>query len=142
MKNAQPCTLNKPGESNNLVNETAPDLPEHFLGTHPYPQILNNLLSNAIKFTDAGTVKIRTSWSGGSLRLEVIDTDHVERRPAPDILTVFPADTDTTASTAEPAGLTLCRQLVERMHGQILVDSGRRRNPLYRDPAASGTPGR
>ena len=55
----------------NLVNETAPDLPEHFLGDPTRTrQILNNLLSNAIKFTDAGTVKIRTSWSGGSLRLE------------------------------------------------------------------------
>ena len=111
----------------NLVNETAPDLPEHFLGDPTRTrQILNNLLSNAIKFTDAGTVKIRTSWSGGSLRLEVIDTGiGMSREGLHRIFSPFSqADTDTTRLYGGTGlGLTLCRQLVERMHGQILVDS-------------------
>ncbi|MGC8119216.1 ATP-binding protein [Marinobacter sp. VGCF2001] len=111
----------------NLVNETTPDLPEHFLGDPTRTrQILNNLLSNAIKFTDDGTVKVRTSWSGGSLRLEIIDTGiGMSRDGLHRIFSPFSqADTDTTRLYGGTGlGLTLCRQLVERMHGQILVDS-------------------
>ncbi|OZB12312.1 MAG: hybrid sensor histidine kinase/response regulator, partial [Marinobacter sp. 34-60-7] len=58
-----------------LINEIAPDLPERVLGDPTRTrQVLNNLLSNAIKFTDSGYVKVRTCWSAGSLRMEVIDT--------------------------------------------------------------------
>lgn len=110
-----------------LVNETAPDLPEYYQGDPTRTrQILNNLLSNAIKFTDRGTVRIRTSCSGGSLRLEVIDTGiGMSREGLHRIFSPFSqADTDTTRLYGGTGlGLTLCRQLVERMNGQILVDS-------------------
>lgn len=110
-----------------LVNETDPMLPEQFLGDPTRTrQILNNLLSNAIKFTEDGSVRVRTSCSGGSLRLEVIDTgigmsqDGLHRIFSP----FSQADSDTTRLYGGTGlGLTLCRQLVERMHGQILVDS-------------------
>lgn len=114
----------------NLINETAPDLPEYFLGDPTRTcQILNNLLSNAIKFTDKGMVKIRTGWSEGSLRLEVIDTGiGMSREGLHKIFSPFSqADTDTTRLYGGTGlGLTLCRQLVERMQGQILVDSKER----------------
>jgi len=110
-----------------LVNETDPMLPEQFTGDPTRTrQILNNLLSNAIKFTDDGSVRVRTSYSGGSLRLEIIDTgigmsqDGLHRIFSP----FSQADSDTTRLYGGTGlGLTLCRQLVERMHGQILVDS-------------------
>lgn len=110
-----------------LVNETDPMLPEQFLGDPTRTrQILNNLLSNAIKFTDDGSVRVRTSCSGGSLRLEVIDTGiGMSQSGLHRIFSPFSqADSDTTRLYGGTGlGLTLCRQLVERMHGQIMVDS-------------------
>ncbi|MFO8140634.1 MAG: ATP-binding protein [Marinobacter sp.] len=110
-----------------LVNETDPMLPEQFLGDPTRTrQILNNLLSNAIKFTDDGSVRVRTSCSGGSVRLEVIDTGiGMSKAGLHRIFSPFSqADSDTTRLYGGTGlGLTLCRQLVERMHGQILVDS-------------------
>src|SRR5690554_6383300 len=117
------------GKQIQLISETDPDLPEHFLGDPTRTrQILNNLLSNAIKFTDEGTVKIRTSWSGGSLRIEVIDTGiGMSEQGLKSIFSPFSqADTGTTRLYGGTGlGLTLCRQLVEHMHGRILVDSSK-----------------
>ena len=111
----------------NLVNETDPMLPEQFLGDPTRTrQILNNLLSNAVKFTDDGHVRVRTTYSGGSLRMEVIDSGiGMSKEGLHRIFSPFSqADTDTTRLYGGTGlGLTLCRQLVERMHGQILVDS-------------------
>src|SRR5690554_393923 len=110
-----------------LVNETDPDLPESFLGDPTRTrQILNNLLSNAIKFTDRGLVRVRTTYSAGSLRMEVIDTGiGMSRKGLHRIFSPFSqADSDTTRLYGGTGlGLTLCRQLIERMHGRILVDS-------------------
>lgn len=110
-----------------LVNETDPDLPESFLGDPTRTrQILNNLLSNAIKFTDRGLVRVRTTYSADSLRMEVIDTGiGMSRKGLHRIFSPFSqADSDTTRLYGGTGlGLTLCRQLIERMHGRILVDS-------------------
>ncbi|WP_411289512.1 ATP-binding protein [Marinobacter sp.] len=110
-----------------LVTEIDPDLPEHFLGDPTrVRQVLNNLLSNAIKFTDEGSVRIRAGYSGGSLRIDVVDTGiGMSNEGLHRIFSPFSqADVDTTRLYGGTGlGLTLCRQLVERMHGQILVDS-------------------
>ncbi len=110
-----------------LVTDIDPALPDSFLGDPTRArQIVNNLLSNAIKFTDNGSVHIRASHSGGSLHLDVVDTgigmssDGLHKIFSP----FAQADTDTTRLYGGTGlGLTLCRQLVERMHGQILVES-------------------
>ncbi|WP_336366775.1 hybrid sensor histidine kinase/response regulator [Marinobacter sp. C2H3] len=110
-----------------LVTEIDPELPDLFLGDPTRNrQILNNLISNAIKFTERGLVRLRAAYSGGSLRLEVIDTGiGMSREGLHRIFSPFSqADADTTRRYGGTGlGLTLCRQLVERMHGQILVDS-------------------
>ncbi len=110
-----------------LVNEIDPALPESFLGDPTRTrQILNNLLSNAIKFTDEGSVFIKASYADGSLRLDVIDTGiGMSSEALHKIFSPFSqADAETTRLYGGTGlGLTLCRQLVERMHGQILVDS-------------------
>ncbi|EMP55686.1 integral membrane sensor hybrid histidine kinase [Marinobacter santoriniensis NKSG1] len=110
-----------------LVTEVDPDLPEQFLGDPTRTrQILNNLISNAIKFTDKGLVRVKASYSAGSFRLEVIDTGiGMSKQGLHRIFSAFSqADSDTTRRYGGTGlGLTLCRQLVERMHGQILVDS-------------------
>lgn len=110
-----------------LITDIDPALPANFLGDPTRArQILNNLLSNAIKFTETGSVRIRATYSGGSMRIEVIDTGiGMTKEGLHRIFSPFSqADTDTTRLYGGTGlGLTLCRQLVERMHGRILVDS-------------------
>ncbi|WP_422732716.1 ATP-binding protein [Marinobacter azerbaijanicus] len=110
-----------------VVTDIECDLPETFLGDPTRTrQILNNLLSNAIKFTDQGSVRIRATRFNANLRIDVIDTGiGMSKEGLHRIFSPFSqADTDTTRLYGGTGlGLTLCRQLVERMHGQILVDS-------------------
>lgn len=110
-----------------LINQTDPDLPGRLLGDPTRTrQILNNLISNAIKFTDSGTVIVRANWAEGKLRLEVIDTGiGISKDGLDQIFSPFSqANSDTTRLYGGTGlGLALCRQLVEQMHGHILVDS-------------------
>ena len=110
-----------------LVTDIDPLLPDNFLGDPTRArQIVNNLLSNAIKFTDKGSVHIRATHSDGSLHLDVVDTGiGMSSSGLHKIFSPFAqADSDTTRLYGGTGlGLTLCRQLVERMHGQILVES-------------------
>jgi len=102
-------------------------LPETFLGDPTRTrQILNNLLSNAIKFTDQGYVRLSVSRFNGSVRFDIVDTGiGMSKEGLHRIFSPFSqADVDTTRLYGGTGlGLTLCRQLVERMHGQILVES-------------------
>ncbi|WP_328189367.1 ATP-binding protein [Marinobacter sp. OP 3.4] len=89
-------------------------------------QVANNLLSNAIKFTDEGTVSIHLEQTPEGIRLEVRDTGiGMSRQELDRIFSPFSqAATDTTRRYGGTGlGLALCQQLVERMHGQIRVDS-------------------
>ena len=90
-------------------------------------QVLNNLLGNAVKFTQAGQVTLRvTTGRIGQLRFEVQDTGpgiHLERQAA-----LFSAFVQEDASVTRRfggsgLGLSICRNLVELMHGQIGVSS-------------------
>lgn len=104
-----------------------PELPDMFLGDPTRTrQVLNNLLSNAIKFTEEGSVRIHAARFGGNLRIDVMDTGiGMSKEGLHRIFSPFSqADTDTTRLYGGTGlGLALCRQLVEQMHGQILVDS-------------------
>ena len=89
-------------------------------------QVLFLLLDNACKFTPQGQVDIRTRVHGGALRCEIIDGG----------IGICPDDRDfvfdeffqvdpTTASTYKGAGLglTLVRDLLTLMDGEIEIDS-------------------
>jgi signal transduction histidine kinase/ActR/RegA family two-component response regulator len=89
-------------------------------------QVTNNLLSNAIKFTDEGRISIHLAQTPEGIRLEVRDTGiGMSRQELNRIFSPFSqAATDTTRRYGGTGlGLALCQQLVERMHGQIRVDS-------------------
>ncbi len=94
-------------------------------------QIMINLISNAIKFTDTGAIKLTAARSASvdgeeSLCFEVIDkgigiSDDLLSR-------LFMRFEQADASTARKyggsgLGLSICRQLVELMDGEIGVDS-------------------
>ncbi|WP_246166671.1 hybrid sensor histidine kinase/response regulator [Marinobacter salinexigens] len=110
-----------------LVTDLDPELPENFLGDPTrVRQIVNNLVSNAIKFTDEGSVRIRAYHKEGIFHLDVIDTGiGMSGEGLQKIFSPFSqADADTTRLYGGTGlGLALCRQLVERMHGQIAVTS-------------------
>jgi signal transduction histidine kinase/ActR/RegA family two-component response regulator len=110
-----------------LIAETAPEFPEHFLGDPTrIRQILNNLLSNAVKFTNSGSVRITAEYSAGVVTIKVSDTGiGMSKEGLRKIFSPFSqADTQTTRLYGGTGlGLTLCRQLVERMQGEIKVDS-------------------
>lgn len=94
-------------------------------------QILTNLVSNAIKFTDQGGVTVTTKvdplpGNEALFHLEVIDTgvginpDQFNRLFAP----FSQVDTsDTRKYMGTGLGLSICKELVERMQGQIGVRS-------------------
>lgn len=91
-----------------------------------FRQALLNLVSNAVKFTSAGEVKIKLSMCDQLLKLEVTDTgigiaaDALEK--------VFERFTQAEASTTgrfggTGLGLSICRQLAQKMGGDVSVTS-------------------
>ena len=94
-------------------------------------QILYNLIGNAIKFTETGAIRVevrngKTTSKGIELRFEVGDTGIGIPDAAMDkIFDKFSqADSSTTRLYGGSGlGLSICRQLVEAMGGQIGVDS-------------------
>jgi CheY-like chemotaxis protein/anti-sigma regulatory factor (Ser/Thr protein kinase) len=113
-----------------LKCETGWDVPDWGLGDPlRLQQVLVNLLSNALKFTEQGQVSVSvlrtTSAAGDQLRFEVSDTGPGIRTE--DQKRVFAAFAQLEQNPAGAAGsglgLTICRELVERMGGEVGVSS-------------------
>ncbi len=94
-------------------------------------QVILNLLSNAVKFTEAGTVKLRAhvnsqTGSGANIYFAVVDTG-IGIPPEKKHL-IFDSFTQADAETTRKyggsgLGLTICRELVRKMGGQLKVTS-------------------
>jgi len=89
-------------------------------------QVLTNLVSNALKFTEQGGVAIRGIGQGGQLRFEVEDSGC--GIPELALARIFEAFQQVDGSTTRRhggtgLGLAICRQLVQRMGGEIGVES-------------------
>jgi len=113
-----------------LAVEIEGGLPEWMLGDAlRVQQVLVNLLSNAVKFTAAGrvSVAVRKTWrSGGEAILyEVSDTGcGIDVADQTRIFAPFTQLPDQGAGThGSGLGLAICRELVERMGGEIGVTS-------------------
>lgn len=107
-------------------------------------QVLLNLSSNAIKFTRQGGVMVRATQTDGRVRIEVQDTG-VGIKPE-DLQLVFEKFRQTEAFVTRSQqgtglGLTLAKELVQRMAGQIGVTSAPGEgSTFYVDlPAANNT---
>jgi signal transduction histidine kinase/ActR/RegA family two-component response regulator len=118
-----------------VVIQVAPDLPEQLTGDPTrLRQVINNLLSNGIKFTLRGEVRLSIDYSKGEARIRVSDTGiGLSAEDQRKIFAPFSqANSETTRRFGGTGlGLTLCRQLVERMHGQITVDSQENRGTTF-----------
>ena len=111
-----------------LVVGVEPALARGFCGDAPrLRQILTNLVSNAVKFTERGEIVVRVGADDrGQLRFDISDTGigiDAERKEA--LWEAFAqADSSTTRLYGGSGlGLTISRQLVERMGGTISVES-------------------
>jgi PAS domain S-box-containing protein len=90
-------------------------------------QILSNLVANAVKFTDSGHIELRAApEEGDRVRFEVCDTGiGIPLDKQKDIFDAFSqADGSTTRRFGGAGlGLTITRQVVQLMGGEIGVDS-------------------
>ena len=135
-----------------IVTRIAPDIPPAHLGDPTrLRQIINNLMGNAIKFTSRGQVALSLTPIDDGIELIVTDTGIGMSEAAQQ--TIFSPFSQGQADTTRRfggtgLGLTLCRQLVDRMGGMIDVqsreDEGTRvrvQLPLEVDPEAPSRAG-
>jgi PAS domain S-box-containing protein len=115
-----------------LSINAAGDFPTNLIGDPTrLCQVLLNLLGNAIKFTMAGHVKLEVTAQPGAVSSPILQftvTDTGIGIPVEKLNGVFErfnqADTSMTRRFGGSGlGLTICRQLVELMGGQIRVQS-------------------
>ena len=110
----------------------SPNLPHHAqVDAGKLRQVLINLLGNAIKFTQSGGVTLQArvadlgSAQSARVRFDVKDTGPGIREQ--DLGRLFqPFEQLANQQTAEPGtglGLTICKQYIELMHGQLDVSS-------------------
>jgi two-component system sensor histidine kinase/response regulator len=102
-------------------------------------QIILNLISNALKFTDSGEIVVSVinepeASDSDNLRISVRDTGI--GIPSAKADTIFNSFTQVDSSTTRKyggtgLGLTICRSLVEMMHGRIWVESGENRGSQF-----------
>ncbi len=106
-------------------------------------QVLTNLLSNAVKFTEAGDVTVRVRNDGPDVRIDVSDTGiGIGRQAIARLFDSFAqADTSTTRRYGGTGlGLTISRQLVELMGGEISVTSTPGEGSTFSFTVRLGTP--
>lgn len=115
-----------------LLLEINQDVPQIVSGdSNQLKQVLNNLLSNAVKFTEKGEIKLKISLKeknkkAAILLFEVEDTGIGLNNDVRE--QIFHPFTQADASTTRRfggtgLGLAICREIVEKMNGEIGVES-------------------
>ena len=121
-------TLNDPAEEKGLMlfAQVAPEVSQITSDRRRVEQVLTNLVNNAIKFTEKGEVRIECQINEGQLVTRVIDTG-IGIKPE-DMNKLFkPFQQIDTGLTRQHEGtglgLSICKKLVERLGGEISVES-------------------
>ncbi|HQU85768.1 MAG TPA: ATP-binding protein [Pyrinomonadaceae bacterium] len=102
-------------------------------------QVLNNLLSNAVKFTEKGKIRLKVSLKEEKadkiiLFFEVSDSGiGIDENSQNQIFQPFTqADASTTRRFGGTGlGLTICREIVEKMNGKIGVESEKKNGSRF-----------
>lgn len=105
----------------------APNTP-HYLSGDPdrIKQLFVNLIGNAIKFTEKGKISVNLDWHQSSFRFVVSDTGC--GIPEENLTTLFDPFTQVNNRSnrlyeGTGLGLTICKLLVNEMHGQVKIES-------------------
>lgn len=115
-----------------LFSEIDKEIPQNISGdSNQLKQVLNNLLSNAVKFTEKGEISLKISLREKNektviLMFEVTDTGiGIDQDVQEQIFYPFTqADASTTRRFGGTGlGLAICREIVEKMNGEIGVES-------------------
>ncbi|CAH0532581.1 Sensor histidine kinase RcsC [Vibrio stylophorae] len=108
-----------------IINQVGPNLPLIFADEQRLEQVLYNLVGNAIKYTSEGKIIISATVLDHQLRIQVVDTG--EGIPADQLELIFEPLTQTSDSSryrqGAGLGLSISRQLIELMNGQLYVSS-------------------
>lgn len=109
-----------------FISTHSGELPSYVFGDgHHLRQVLINLLGNAVKYTDQGSVTLYLQADDSNIRFEVADTGIGIAEK--DLARIFHAfyQTDAGAAKGEGTGLglTISREFVRLMGGEISVDS-------------------
>jgi PAS domain S-box-containing protein len=128
-----------------LISNITPDVPDHVIGD-PFrlKQVISNLIGNAIKFTYEGKIvlsaKLDKKHNGSfTLLFSIEDTGiGIPKEKLKDIFASFSqADGSTTRKFGGTGlGITISKQLVELMGGEIWVESP---SSISYDPQYSGS---
>jgi signal transduction histidine kinase/CheY-like chemotaxis protein len=121
-----------------LTLDKGPNLPRFIHGdASKLRQILLNLLSNSVKFTDTGGVTLRLYTVSGehehiTLKGEVEDTGYgIQGEDINRIFSPFEQLKDSPLQKGTGLGLTITRQFVEMMDGEIKVQSTPGKGSLF-----------
>jgi two-component system sensor histidine kinase BarA len=115
-----------------LIAQVDPKIPVQLLGDSlRFKQVLSNLISNAIKFSEHGTIRVQVAAIAQQethLMLKISVSDQgigLTKAQQNDLFKPF-SQTDASTSREQGGtglGLAICKGLVERMHGEIGVES-------------------
>lgn len=106
------------------VHTTYPSSKTHLGDIRRLRQVVLNLLSNAIKFTNQGQVQLNVSWDGGLLHCSVEDSGiGMSQEACKRLFADFVQLDHSENRGGSGLGLAICRQLIQRMGGEIGVDS-------------------
>ena len=117
---------NKDDEADvNLMVVVSPNVPHSLFLDETYIQrILMNLLSNALKFTRAGYILLLIDMENGKLVATVKDTGTgIPPSFLPLLFEPFKQATTKGSQRGTGLGMSIIKQLLQKMHGTIEVDS-------------------
>ena len=138
---SQMMTLRAAEKGLDIVCRIAPEIPDHLKGDPGrLRQVLVNLLSNAVKFTETGELFVNVNVERAdaeTVRLLFSVSDTGIGIPADKLEQIFAPFEQAESSTTRRfggtgLGLTITRQLVEMMRGQIRVESEEGRGSTFR----------
>ncbi|MFN3199885.1 MAG: ATP-binding protein [Bradymonadia bacterium] len=112
------------------------DVPRWIMGDPTrLQQVIINLLSNGVKFTERGRVSLHLELSEPEMVVFKVQDTGIGMSPQA-VAQIFEAFTQADPTVARRfggtgLGLSICRELVERMNGQIEVESQEGRGTLF-----------
>jgi len=133
VKDVKELLLPKVKEKNLDLNiEFAPDIPPCiYADPHRIRQVITNLIGNSIKFTDNGCISLKVFSKDGKdgkkeAMIQIIDTGIGIPREKQNLLFQNFSQTDSSTTRkfgGSGLGLAICKQLVEKMGGEIGIES-------------------